>query len=82
MIRRTALCLAVMAVALAAKKPDAKIDPTVYITKTTMVYHREDCTIGAHKLPVYLSEVKKTYKPCKVCKPPKKPIKAEKPPQP
>jgi competence protein ComEC len=51
-----------------------KKDPTVYITKTGEKYHRSGCRyLKKSKIAIKLSKAKKRgYKPCKVCKPPKK----------
>jgi len=47
-------------------------DVTVYVTRRGRKYHRADCVYvrkGGRALP--LSEARKRYEPCKICKPPK-----------
>lgn len=59
---------------LSAQHPDttnAKNDPIVYITRHGSHYHRDSCRfLSKSKIPLPLSEAKRYYKPCKVCKPP------------
>lgn len=47
-----------------------KQDTTVYITDTGEKYHRSSCRyLSKSKIPISLSEAKKSYDPCSVCKP-------------
>jgi len=52
-------------------KIEKTTDSTVYITKSGKKYHRAGCKfLGKSSIPVRLSDVKKYYLPCKLCKPP------------
>lgn len=43
---------------------------TVYITRTGAKYHRAGCRyLSRSKIPVSLSDAKRSYSPCSVCKP-------------
>ena len=45
---------------------------TVYVTRTGKKYHRGSCRyLKKSKIKITLSEAKKRYQPCKVCKPPR-----------
>ena len=47
------------------------INLTVYVTKTGKKYHRGSCRyLKKSKIAIELSEAKKRYGACKVCKPP------------
>jgi hypothetical protein len=49
----------------------AAINLTVYVTKTGKKYHRGSCRyLKKSKIAIELSEAKKRYGACKVCKPP------------
>jgi len=45
---------------------------TVYVTRTGMKYHRENCRyLASSKIPMSLKDAQaKGYTPCKVCHPP------------
>jgi hypothetical protein len=65
--------LALAPVARVAGVPvvDAK-EITVYVTRTGTKYHRGSCRyLSQSKIPMPLSEAKRSYDPCSVCKPPK-----------
>lgn len=48
-----------------------RIDTTVYITRTGTRYHREGCRyLRQSSIPISLSNARKNYLPCKVCRPP------------
>jgi competence protein ComEC len=49
----------------------ARVEKTVYITRTGKKYHRADCRyLAQSKIPIKLSEAKdQGYTPCKVCRP-------------
>ena len=54
-------------------KPSSKNtkEVTVYITKTGNKYHRAGCRyLSKSQIPISLSQVKKKYTPCSVCRPP------------
>lgn len=47
------------------------IDTTVYVTRTGAKYHRDGCRyLRQSKIAKPLTEAKKRYDPCSVCKPP------------
>ena len=49
----------------------AKKEEMVYITRKGNKYHRDSCRfLAKSKIQLPLSEAKKYYQPCKVCKPP------------
>lgn len=49
---------------------DKSIETTVYVTKTGSKYHRSSCRyLKKSKIPISLSEAKKSYSPCSVCNP-------------
>jgi hypothetical protein len=46
-------------------------DPIVYVTKTGTKYHRAGCrSLSKSAIPMKLSEARRRYGPCSVCKPP------------
>jgi hypothetical protein len=59
---------------MTAQNPDttkSKKDPIVYITRKGSKYHRDSCRfLSKSKIAIPLSEAKKYYTPCKICKPP------------
>ena len=53
--------------ASADKTSDATL---VYITRTGAKYHRDGCRyLSASKIPISLTDAKRQYSPCSVCKP-------------
>lgn len=45
---------------------------TVYVTRTGIKYHLSDCRyLRKSRIPMTLSEAKRTYGPCKICRPPR-----------
>jgi len=47
-----------------------KVDTTVYVTRTGAKYHRSGCRyLRQSKISISLSDAKKSYDPCSVCKP-------------
>lgn len=49
----------------------AQDDPTVYISKNGLKYHRSDCIyLKKSKIPIKLSAVGERYSPCSRCNPP------------
>ena len=49
----------------------AKVEQTVYVTRTGSKYHRSSCRyLRSSKIPTSLSEAKDRYSPCSVCSPP------------
>lgn len=43
---------------------------TVYITRTGSKYHRSSCSyLRSSKIPISLTDAKKQYSPCSICKP-------------
>lgn len=57
-----------------AARTDVARDPakeTVYVTRTGEKYHRDGCRyLRQSRIPMKLSEAKKMYAPCSVCRPP------------
>lgn len=50
----------------------AALEETVYVTKTGEKYHRGSCQyLRKSKIAIKLSEAKKRYTACSVCKPPR-----------
>ncbi len=50
----------------------AKKDVTVYVTRTGVKYHLSGCRyLRRSSIPMKLSEARKTYTACSVCRPPK-----------
>jgi hypothetical protein len=48
-----------------------EVDTRVYVTRTGEKYHLSDCRyLRKSKIPITLEEAKKSYQPCKVCRPP------------
>jgi hypothetical protein len=77
MIRRRVLLPVVVSLlaALTAVAPASIAQPqdvTVYVTNTGTKYHRDGCRyLRQSRIPMKLSEAKKRYDPCSVCKPPR-----------
>lgn len=71
-IMRRAISSLVLLVAMALPiMASAPADPIVYVTKTGDKYHQDGCRyLRKSKIPKKLSEVKRSYSPCSVCKPP------------
>lgn len=47
-------------------------EQTVYVTKTGAKYHSDGCRyLSKSKIPMSLSDAKRSYTPCSVCDPPK-----------
>ena len=60
--------------ALGLQHPDTthtkKKEITVYITRRGSTYHRDSCRyLNKSKIALPISEAKKFYRPCKICKP-------------
>ncbi len=48
------------------------IEETVYVTRTGSKYHLAGCRyLRQSSIPMKLSEARKLYTPCSVCRPPK-----------
>ena len=57
---------------LVKRAGDASADTasTVYITRTGKKYHRGSCSyLRSSKIPISLTDAKRQYSPCSVCKP-------------
>lgn len=53
-------------------QPSENKEVTVYITKTGEKYHTGNCRyLSKSKIPINLSDAKKSYSPCSVCNPPR-----------
>lgn len=53
-----------------ASSSSTKKESTVYVTRTGSKYHRSSCRyLRQSKISISLSEAKKYYDPCSVCKP-------------
>ncbi len=54
---------------LAAQRGDVKRQ-TVYVTRTGTKYHRAGCRhLRRSSIPISLDEARRSYDPCKVCRP-------------
>lgn len=57
--------------AIADTGADDDASETVYVTNTGSKYHRSGCQyLRKSKIPISLSDAKKSYDPCSKCKPP------------
>ena len=49
-----------------------KREVVVYVTRTGEKYHRSSCQyLRKSKIPMALSDAKRSYSPCSVCRPPR-----------
>lgn len=69
-MRRTTLSIALVLTTLLSAQALAP-DTKVYVTKTGAKYHRDGCRyLRSSKIEMALSEAKRRFDPCKVCRPP------------
>lgn len=72
----TVLCIWILIIPFIAisqneKQKSNQNDPIVYITRTGTKYHTSDCRyLKGNGIPKKLSEVKGSYSPCSICRPP------------
>lgn len=73
-IRQSILAFSILALALIggeSKKPEPIKETTVYVTKTGAKYHADGCRyLSKSQISIALSEAKKRFSACSVCKPP------------
>ena len=63
-----------------ATSPESKTGDIVYVTKTSVKYHRAGCWhLAKSKIPMPLGEAASRYAPCKACRAPARPLPKVKP---
>jgi len=69
-VNKTLLKMLGVTVTKSTSSSNTKTEATVYITRTGSKYHSSGCRyLRQSKISISLSEAKKNYDPCSVCKP-------------
>lgn len=69
-VNKTLLKMLGVTVTKNTSSSNTKVEATVYITRTGSKYHSSGCRyLRQSKISISLSEAKKNYDPCSVCKP-------------